>query len=113
MGAIKNGSLGPVLKCGSIGPGGSDIVDQITLLITKKFQVLTKDDPILIDRHRQKILEISTVFDVFANNISNLGDIGIISSEARILDSKISELIGVVSADDVLNNIFSNFCIGK
>jgi len=113
MGAIENGSIGPILKSGSIGPDGSDIVDQITTLIIKKFQQLTKDDPILIDRHRQKIREISTVFEVFSSNISELGDVGIISSEARILDSKISELIGVVSADDVLNNIFSNFCIGK
>lgn len=113
MGADALGSIGPKIKAGSIGPGELEVTDQIGQLISKKYQLLTKDDPILIDRHRAKIFEIHEVFEEFSYNINNLGDIGIISSEARILDNKISELIGVVSADDVLNNIFSNFCIGK
>jgi tRNA modification GTPase len=113
MGAQNIGSIGPEIEVGSIGPGSLDIVELISQVIESKYQLLTQDDPILIDRHRRKINEIYNDFDQFKCNISSLGDIGIISSEARILESKISELIGVVSPDDVLNNIFSNFCIGK
>ena len=36
-----------------------------------------------------------------------------LSSELNIIGDCISELIGIVSPDDVLHNIFNNFCIGK
>jgi tRNA modification GTPase len=39
--------------------------------------------------------------------------VAILSSEVNIFSHYLSELIGVVSPDDVLNSIFANFCIGK
>ena len=40
-------------------------------------------------------------------------DVGLIGQLISNLDADISSLIGVYTPDDVLNNIFSNFCIGK
>jgi tRNA modification GTPase len=43
----------------------------------------------------------------------NEPDIAILSSELNTLVHCISELVGIVSPDQVLSSIFSNFCIGK
>ncbi|EQC43408.1 tRNA modification GTPase [Bacteriovorax sp. Seq25_V] len=106
---IISGSIGPASENGSTGSIGPKISDEIRA----KFSLLKSQDPIVVDRHRQVINEISDSYDVFTSNINNLGDIAIISAESRILGNKISELIGIISPDDILSNIFSNFCIGK
>ena len=36
-----------------------------------------------------------------------------ISADLRAAESDLGEIIGLVTPDDILNNIFSNFCIGK
>jgi tRNA modification GTPase len=82
-------------------------------LISNKYNELTKENPILLDRHRETINKIYLKSIAFSNNFNSLDDIAIISSEVNILSGYLSELIGIVSPDDVLNSIFSNFCIGK
>ena len=37
----------------------------------------------------------------------------VVASDLRISVSILDELLGVTTADDILNNIFSTFCIGK
>ena len=49
----------------------------------------------------------------FGDLTENVFDMAVISSELNGLGNSISELVGIVSPDDVLNDIFSNFCIGK
>ncbi len=36
-----------------------------------------------------------------------------IAADLRAAENDLAEIIGLVSAEDILNNIFSNFCIGK
>ncbi len=36
-----------------------------------------------------------------------------ISVDLRNAESALGEIIGIVTTDDILNNIFSQFCIGK
>jgi len=36
-----------------------------------------------------------------------------IAADLRAAESDLGEIIGLVTPDDILNNIFSNFCIGK
>jgi tRNA modification GTPase len=120
----KTGSIGPAVNCGPIEPpkkkisgpigpkewGSKELVFEEIL---NKFNVLTKDSPLLIERHRQVISNIydqSYAFDLLR---AECGDIGILASELGLIERNIGELIGVTAADDVLNHIFSNFCIGK
>lgn len=120
MGAELSGSIDPHPRIGSIGADCSGSIGPtkslealVNLLVSRKFNELTRDKPLLISRHRDSVNKIYLEYVKFEQNVCNINDIAILSSEINILGVKISELIGVLSPDDVLNNIFSNFCIGK
>lgn len=118
FGISETGSIGPKSESGSMEPLKIDgsigsIGPVINSFIEDKFVELKALDPIIVDRHRDLINVISDSYGTFSCNISSLSDMAIISSECEILGRKIAELIGIVSPDDVLGNIFSNFCIGK
>ncbi|MFG1592775.1 tRNA modification GTPase [Halobacteriovorax sp. CON-3] len=89
------------------------ITELITQDILSKYLKLRNSDPISIERHRVVINDIYGKFTEFSNNIKHLDDIAIISSEVSILEKKTAELIGIISPDDTLTHIFTNFCIGK
>ena len=121
-----SGPMGPLMQSGSIEPllkndapiepalkGLGPIEPLLKDHIIKKFNLLISNNPILLERHRNAINKIYSESVNFNNNINGLSDVAILSSEINILGHFLAELIGVVSPDDVLNSIFSNFCIGK
>ena len=81
--------------------------------ITKKYLDLISGKPILFDRHRALILQIDNMLDNYVKSASYEEDVAILSHELNTLGHCLSELIGIISPDQVLNSIFSNFCIGK
>jgi tRNA modification GTPase len=98
MGADKSGPIGPL---------------SLEDLIHNHFLGLTNSEPIILERHRAVINKIYLLLLNYKELVSSESDIAIISSELNSIGHCISELIGIVSPDDVLQNIFSNFCIGK
>ena len=122
------GETGPIGANDETGPIGASsipylIIDTLVFqsgnnsafseIIYSKYQNLLDFDPILIERHREIIKLLNEKYLEYNSIIENLTDLAIISSELNILGHCISELIGIVSPDDVLHNIFDNFCIGK
>ena len=94
-------------KSGPIGPD-----HKLLEHISKRYHELLKENPILISRQRELIKRLSARFEDFCG-LKDSPDFGLISSELRVLGLIIEELIGVMAPEEVLNHIFSNFCIGK
>lgn len=82
-------------------------------LINKKYLLETIDKPILLDRHKHLILQSYQVLMRYQDVSKSESDVAILSQELNALGHCISELLGIVSPDQILNSIFSNFCIGK
>ncbi len=110
-----SGSIEPVMKNGPIEPPSktAPIEPLVKGLLSEKFHKQTANSPILLERHRQCINELYLKKTEFSSKISGIDDIAILSSEVNIFSHYLSELIGILSPDDVLNSIFANFCIGK
>lgn len=112
------GPMGPLIKfgAGSIGPEffkSGSIEPLVKKFISEKFKIFSANQPILLERHRDCINKIYLKTQTFINDIDNLGDVAVKSSEINLIGNSLSELIGIVTPDDVLNSIFANFCIGK
>jgi len=82
-------------------------------IASDKFKSAAGDSPLLLSRHREVVNKISLTMVQNEENLNNINDIAICDSSLMQIGAHISELIGVVSPDDILNSIFSNFCIGK
>lgn len=82
-------------------------------LVNKKYLIEISNKPILLDRHKHLILQINSVLMQYQALAKSESDVAILSQELNTLGHCISELIGIVSPDQILNSIFTNFCIGK
>jgi tRNA modification GTPase len=81
--------------------------------VNKKYLHITAGKPILLERHRSLILSLQKNLDSYVNTTTYEQDVAILSHELNTLGHCISELIGIISPDQILNSIFSSFCIGK
>lgn len=111
----------PLLAASAAGPMGAvdlqhapkELEKNILSAVNKKYLETISDKPILLDRHKHLILQTSQVLLTYQALAASETDVAILSQELNALGHCISELIGIVSPDQILNSIFSNFCIGK
>jgi tRNA modification GTPase len=105
-------ALGPI---GTISLVASSQVTEALILqaVNKKYFLALGDKPILLDRHKALVLQANLIFSRYQQLAFSESDVAILSHELNALGHCISELVGIVSPDQVLNSIFSNFCIGK
>lgn len=87
--------------------------DNLYAKINNKYLLLTKNKPILLDRHKLMISKSKIALDSYVKSANCESDVGILSSELNNLGHCVSELLGIISPDQILNSIFDNFCIGK
>ena len=123
IGPIEPGHSGPIEPTANFdfevknenGPIEPTVLDTALLsrLVYSKYLKLQENNPIILPRHREKIRAISSRFEEFQLLNKNEKDIAIISNELNLISQQIQELIGVITQNQVLKNIFENFCIGK
>jgi tRNA modification GTPase len=104
--------LGPIepLNLLNLGP---DFESVLWGHVNKKYLSVTASKPILLDRHKHLILQAGTFLSEYQELTIHENDVAILSQELNALGHCVSELLGIVSPDQILNSIFSNFCIGK
>lgn len=81
--------------------------------VNKKYLDVVSNKPILLERHRELVLSIQEQLVSYENTAIYEIDVAILSHELNTLGHCVSELIGIISPDQILNSIFSDFCIGK
>lgn len=64
-------------------------------------------------RHRNSLLKFEARLSSLLDDMTSALPTDVIASELRVAISFLDELLGVTTADDILENIFANFCIGK
>lgn len=89
------------------------LLDLIYDFINNK-NIYTDSDLVITNiRHQQLLLSARDYINNAIESIK-LGCSGeLISVDIRNAIDKLSEIIGVITTDDILNNIFNRFCIGK
>ena len=119
FGPIEPQNFGPIepnvnyVVAANLDSSNEALISYIEACINHKYNESLSFDPILVNRHSESIQAINSLFTNYENIFDSCGDLSIISSELNIVGHCISELIGIVSPDDVLRNIFNSFCIGK
>ncbi len=115
----KSGSIGPAFLpidhefFGPIEPA-TNLVRIIKDAIFEKYEADVEKNPIIIKRHQEIINNIYQLSIHFLKEKELLlSDISIVASNLALIEREISNLIGIITVDDLLTSIFSNFCIGK
>lgn len=103
------GSIGAI----SLHQMGRDWEQNLCAAVNKKYLAAVSSQPLLLDRHKSLILQCKQILDTYSRLAKVESDVAILSSELNTLGHCISEVIGIVSPEQVLNSIFNNFCIGK
>jgi tRNA modification GTPase len=105
----------------ALGPMGAislkdtprDLEKNILNAINKKYLSLISCNPLLLERHKDLILKANEQLLAYTEIATSERDAAILSQELNTLGYCISELIGIISPEQTLNSLFSNFCIGK
>ena len=64
-------------------------------------------------RHNNALRRLRSCLEEIEVSLKREDPLDVVASDLRISVSILDELLGVTTADDILNNIFSKFCIGK
>lgn len=105
----KLGSIGAI-NVAVLGPNWENT---FKALVNNKYLKSIENQPMLLDRHKHLIIQAQQILSTYNNLAQSETDVAILSSELNALGHCVSEVIGIVSPEQVLNSIFRNFCIGK
>jgi tRNA modification GTPase len=93
---------------------GNLSLERVLECITAKYYGVVITRPILLRRHLDVLGHLFTAFTDYKLLIATgTNDLAVLSATFKAIRSLCDELFGEISIDDRLNNIFSNFCIGK
>lgn len=95
------------------GTNVQELKNQIIRKLTQSSNSLPEEFMITNERHKNALDKIKTALSSVFQSIENNTGYEFIAVDIRTAIEHLSELTGEISTEDILNNIFSNFCIGK
>ncbi len=104
----------PVVRLSALtGEGIETLKDEIVDLLTKETRRDSAGHPLVTnERHLTALKKANDAIDSFINGINILSP-ELLALELRDALDAIGDIIGITTPDDILNKIFSEFCIGK
>lgn len=114
---IDIGGSGRTEEFGVSSVSGEGIADLREAMAGAAFSALLNQadyEPLLTRaRHRVALARASAELDEFASAIGSDLDIAVAATHILAAVSALENVIGVVTTEDVLGRIFSDFCVGK
>jgi tRNA modification GTPase len=104
---------GPVVRLSAkYGDGITDLVDTVSSLLFDDYLPSSESPYITERRHYETLLTASECLNSFIKNIGS-AELDLLSIDLRSSLNVLGEITGVVTTDDLLDSVFSSFCIGK
>lgn len=86
---------------------------QLESMVKKKMLGLQHHAPMVLPRHRRLWKGLLPKFFNYCDELHRQKDIALLSHELWNIEREFQEIFGLNATDDVLAEIFENFCIGK
>ncbi|HMA01730.1 MAG: tRNA uridine-5-carboxymethylaminomethyl(34) synthesis GTPase MnmE [Gemmatimonas sp.] len=98
------------------GEGLGELVQRITELLNREHEPTTADNPLLTrERHRVALTKARAEISAFLEQCVSRFDLPATVAAVHLHSARghLEELVGAVDVEDVLDRVFSAFCIGK
>jgi len=98
------------------GEGLAELVRRITELLNREHEPTTADNPLLTrERHRAALTKARAEMSAFLEHCVSRFDLPATIAAVHLHSARghLEELVGAVDVEDVLDRVFSTFCIGK
>jgi tRNA modification GTPase len=104
---------GPVVSLSAkYGDGIQDLMDTVSSLLVQDYLPSSESPYITERRHYETLIAASRHMNSFLKNIGHI-DLDLLSIELRATLDTLGQITGVVTTEDLLDGVFSSFCIGK
>ena len=114
QGSIKDVNDNSLLLSSKNNEGIGALLKLLSTKLSSVFGAHSDVDPIIVSKRQKNLLLDAQRISEQAMSLSTQNiETDILASILHGLNDTLSEIIGNVSSTDVVNNIFSEFCIGK
>lgn len=88
-------------------------LDELMAIIGTRLRAMASPEPALLTRERQRIAVGEAVAAILRAEALDHGQPELIAEELRLAARALERLVGRIDVEDVLDSLFSGFCIGK
>jgi tRNA modification GTPase len=79
----------------------------------ERIQLVDMEPVLTRERHRERLFQAQAALELAQTECGPMGDPVLISHHVREATAHLSELVGAVDVEAVLDHVFASFCIGK